>query len=351
MAECRRSQQIRDLEVVPRVQVPHRDATFPEMDVDAVLARRPAMALVDELAHTNTPGMRNAKRWQDVEELLAAGIDVISTVNIQHLESLNDVVLRITGVDPTRDGPRRVRAIGRPDRAGRHVARGTASANGARQRVPGGEGRRRARQLLPAGQPGGAARAGAAVGRRPCRGQPSGLPHRPRHHHHVGDARAGGRRAHRRAGRATAHSSRSPHRWPAARRPGRRARRQPRWAVVHQRRRAGEPTLATRRARRHLSRSSRTRGRRIARRIRAGRAGHAGGHWRHATVAAQRVRPWVGGQPIATLARHGRRAHHRHRVGVRRDRRHARHAPAAAAQSRVDASRWPGCCASSACRC
>lgn len=91
-------QQIRDLEVVPPIQVPHRESTSPEMDVDAVLARRPAMALVDELAHTNTPGMRNAKRWQDVEELLAAGIDVISTVNIRHLESLNDVVMRITGV-------------------------------------------------------------------------------------------------------------------------------------------------------------------------------------------------------------------------------------------------------------
>ncbi len=91
-------QQIRELEVVPRMHVSHRDSTFPEMDVDALLARRPAMALVDELAHTNTPGMRNAKRWQDVEELLAAGIDVISTVNIQHLESLNDVVQRITGV-------------------------------------------------------------------------------------------------------------------------------------------------------------------------------------------------------------------------------------------------------------
>jgi len=91
-------QQIRELEVIPRIQVGHRDATFPEMDLDAVLARRPAVALVDELAHTNTPGMRNAKRWQDVEELLEAGIDVISTVNVQHLESLNDVVLRITGI-------------------------------------------------------------------------------------------------------------------------------------------------------------------------------------------------------------------------------------------------------------
>ncbi|MGB8861947.1 MAG: ATP-binding protein [Ilumatobacteraceae bacterium] len=91
-------EQLRDLEVVPRISVTHREAGFEEMDLDAVLARRPALALVDELAHTNAPGMRNAKRWQDVEELLAAGIDVISTLNVQHLESLNDVVLRITGI-------------------------------------------------------------------------------------------------------------------------------------------------------------------------------------------------------------------------------------------------------------
>ena len=76
----------------------YRDHAFEEMDVDAILARRPAVALIDELAHTNVPGSRNAKRWQDVEELLAAGIEVISTVNIQHLESLNDVVQRITGI-------------------------------------------------------------------------------------------------------------------------------------------------------------------------------------------------------------------------------------------------------------
>ena len=68
------------------------------MDLDAVLARRPAVALVDELAHTNVPGSRNEKRWQDIEELLDAGINVISTLNIQHLESLNDVVERITGM-------------------------------------------------------------------------------------------------------------------------------------------------------------------------------------------------------------------------------------------------------------
>ncbi|MGV9888558.1 ATP-binding protein [Streptomyces sp. NPDC003395] len=86
------------LETVPRRELEYRGARFTEMDVDAVLARRPQVALVDELAHSNVPGARNAKRWQDVEELLAAGIDVVSTVNIQHLESLGDVVESITGV-------------------------------------------------------------------------------------------------------------------------------------------------------------------------------------------------------------------------------------------------------------
>ena len=86
------------LEAVPRRELVHRDALFTEMDLDAVLARRPQVALVDELAHSNVPGSRNEKRWQDVEELLAAGVDVISTVNIQHLESLGDVVEGITGV-------------------------------------------------------------------------------------------------------------------------------------------------------------------------------------------------------------------------------------------------------------
>jgi len=86
------------LEQVVRKELEYRGADFTEMDVDAVLARGPQVALVDELAHTNIPGSRNAKRWQDVEELLSAGIDVVSTVNIQHLESLGDVVESITGV-------------------------------------------------------------------------------------------------------------------------------------------------------------------------------------------------------------------------------------------------------------
>src|SRR6266699_141738 len=86
------------LEVIPRAHLEYRGSTFEEMDLDAVLARRPQIALIDEFAHTNVPGSRNEKRWQDIEELLDAGIDVISAVNIQHLESLNDVVEKITGV-------------------------------------------------------------------------------------------------------------------------------------------------------------------------------------------------------------------------------------------------------------
>ncbi len=94
----RTEEQVSGLESVPRVRRTYRGAEFTEMDVDAVLARHPQVALVDELAHTNVPGGRNAKRWQDIEELLDAGINVITNVNIQHLESLNDVVERITGV-------------------------------------------------------------------------------------------------------------------------------------------------------------------------------------------------------------------------------------------------------------
>ncbi|GAA0966428.1 sensor histidine kinase KdpD [Acrocarpospora macrocephala] len=86
------------MEVVPRRTMVHRGTTFTELDVDAVIARRPRVALIDELAHSNVPGSRNAKRWQDVEEILAAGIDVVSTVNVQHLESVNDVVQQITGI-------------------------------------------------------------------------------------------------------------------------------------------------------------------------------------------------------------------------------------------------------------
>jgi len=95
---ARTAEQLGDLEIVPMRKIEYRGAEFEEMDVDAVLARRPDVVLVDELAHTNIPGSANEKRWEDVERLLDAGLDVISTLNIQHLESVNDVVERITGV-------------------------------------------------------------------------------------------------------------------------------------------------------------------------------------------------------------------------------------------------------------
>lgn len=86
------------LEVLPRKEVPYLGVLLPELDLDAILARRPQIVLVDELAHSNAPGSRHEKRWQDVEEILSAGIDVYTTVNIQHFESLNDVVAQITGI-------------------------------------------------------------------------------------------------------------------------------------------------------------------------------------------------------------------------------------------------------------
>jgi two-component system sensor histidine kinase KdpD len=92
------AEKLAGLEVLPRRTITYRGAGFSELDVQAVLERAPDVALVDELAHTNVPGSDHAKRWQDVEQLLEAGIDVISTVNVQHLESLNDVVEAITGV-------------------------------------------------------------------------------------------------------------------------------------------------------------------------------------------------------------------------------------------------------------
>jgi len=90
--------QMEGLEIVPLREIEYRGTSFRELDLDAVLARAPQVALIDELAHTNVPGSRNTKRWEDINEVLDAGIDVISTVNIQHLESLNDVVESITGV-------------------------------------------------------------------------------------------------------------------------------------------------------------------------------------------------------------------------------------------------------------
>ncbi|MEX2652861.1 MAG: ATP-binding protein [Acidimicrobiia bacterium] len=89
---------IGDLELIPRRSMTYAESVFEEMDLDGVMARNPEVALVDELAHTNVPGSRNTKRWQDVDELLDSGIDVLSSVNIQHLDSLNDVIFEITDI-------------------------------------------------------------------------------------------------------------------------------------------------------------------------------------------------------------------------------------------------------------
>ena len=96
------------LELIPRKRVPYRGTVLEETDLDAVLSRRPKIALVDELAHTNAPGLANEKRWQDVEQLREAGIDVISTLNVQHVESVNDVVEKITGIVQRETLPDRV---------------------------------------------------------------------------------------------------------------------------------------------------------------------------------------------------------------------------------------------------
>jgi len=98
----------RGIEVVPHLQAAHGGLELNEMDVDAVIRRAPELALIDELAHTNAPGMRNEKRYQDIDEILDAGIDVISTVNVQHLESLNDEIFELTGVRVRETFPDRI---------------------------------------------------------------------------------------------------------------------------------------------------------------------------------------------------------------------------------------------------
>lgn len=99
---------IGDLEVVPRKQVSYQGVVLPEMDLDAILRRKPDVVLVDELAHTNAPGSRNEKRWKDVEELLGAGISVMAAVNVQHLEGVQDVVSSVTGIEVRERLPDRI---------------------------------------------------------------------------------------------------------------------------------------------------------------------------------------------------------------------------------------------------
>lgn len=101
-------ERIRDLEVLPRKQVHYKDVVVEELDLDAILARRPDLVVVDELAHTNAPGSRNEKRWQDVEDILAAGTSVMTALNVQHLEGVQDVVLSATGIDIRERVPDRI---------------------------------------------------------------------------------------------------------------------------------------------------------------------------------------------------------------------------------------------------
>ena len=123
-----------ELDVVARLRAQHGSLELEEMDVDAVIRRAPELVLIDELAHTNASGMRNEKRYQDIEEVLAAGIDVISTVNVQHLESLNDAIFELTEHPRPRDLPR-PRARGR--------RRGRSSSTSRRRRSRSGSGRAR----------------------------------------------------------------------------------------------------------------------------------------------------------------------------------------------------------------
>ena len=241
------------LEVVPRREMTYRGATFTEMDVDAVLARHPQVALVDELAHTNVPGSRNEKRWQDIEELLAAGIDVISTVNIQHLESLNDVVEKITGVPQRERVPDAVvRAADQvelvdmaPEALRRRMAHGNVYAGSKVDAALG--------NYFRVGQPDRAARAGPALDRGQGRRGAAGLPRRARHRGHLGDpGTRRGRGDRRPRGRDPDPAGRAHRRPVVRRRPAGGARHPLRRADRRQPRRPRRAATAGRDPRRHL---------------------------------------------------------------------------------------------------
>ena len=179
------------LDIVPRRSVTHRGVELQELDVDAALARKPAVLIVDELAHDNAPGSRHPKRWQDVFELLDAGIEVHTTLNVQHIESLNDVVAQITGVrvretvpDAVLDRADEIVVVDlQPDELLAALAR--------RQGLPRRQRRTRGARLLPARQPARAARARVAARGRARRRRRAGVPSRTPDRGIVG-----GRRAH-----------------------------------------------------------------------------------------------------------------------------------------------------------
>ena len=181
------------LQQLPPLMLDVQGTPVKEFDLDAALARRPTLILVDELAHTNAPGARHPKRWQDVDELLAAGIDVYTTLNVQHIESLNDVVGQITGIrvnetlpDTFFESADEVELIDLPpDELLDSSARG--------QGLRAAAGRARAREFFPEGQPDRAARNGVAADCGPRRRADARIPRRE-----VDRTGVGGGRAHRR---------------------------------------------------------------------------------------------------------------------------------------------------------
>ena len=140
--------QLDDLEVLLARSVTYRGASFAELDVAAVLDRRPELAVVDELAHANLPGEGHARRWQDVDELLTSAIDVYTTLNVANLESLGQVVSQITGVHPAEPAPDAF-VPGRRDNPGRPGAVGSAAPAGPRSRLPRRTGRCGTVELFP----------------------------------------------------------------------------------------------------------------------------------------------------------------------------------------------------------
>ena len=189
--------QIRDLEIFPRRRVEYRGQTFEEMDLEGLIARHPELVLVDELAHSNVPGSKHAKRWQDVERA-ARGRD---QRHLHRQPPAPGVAQRRRGAHhrrgPAGDRPRPGGPGRRPAGAGRHGPRGPASPTGPRERLSARAHRRRARELLPDREPHRPPRAGPAVGGRPGRRGAQRLPRAPQHRRGVGDQGAGGGLPHR----------------------------------------------------------------------------------------------------------------------------------------------------------
>ena len=297
-----------DLEVVPRRSVEHRGTVVTEMDLDAVLLRRPDVALVDELAHTNAPGSRHEKRFSDIEELLAAGIDVISTVNVQHLESVNDVVERITGVRQQETVPdewvRRADQVELVDMTPEALRRRMAHGNV----YPADRIDAALSNYFRPGNLAAFARARAAVGRRPGRGPAAGLSGSARDRRDVGDPRTGHRGVDGSRGQRADHPPSGPHRRSHRRRPARGARGAQRRQSGRRRRSARPPPRAAHRAGRHLPRG---RGRRRGGHARGGRprrAGDAGRDRIESTHPSAGARGRVGRQRPAPACEGPRRA-------------------------------------------